>query len=110
MLSFEQCLVHGKHHQNDKKEEATQTGLNDSDSKDAGVAVVAQQLRTQHSVSEDLGSIPGLAQWCRLAAEAPTQPLAWGLPYASGAAIKRKNNPSQPKDAYSREIIFFFGK
>ena len=27
--------------------------------------------------------------WCRLAAAAPIQPLAWELPYAIGAAIKR---------------------
>ena len=33
--------------------------------------------------------------WCRLAAAAAIQPLAWGLPYAEGAALKshkkRKN-------------------
>ena len=28
--------------------------------------------------------------WCRSAAIAPTQPLAWELPYATGAAFKRK--------------------
>ena len=28
--------------------------------------------------------------WCRLAAAAPVQPLAWKLPYAMGAALKRK--------------------
>ena len=30
--------------------------------------------------------------WCRLAAAAPIQPLAWKLPYAMGTAIKRKKN------------------
>ena len=29
--------------------------------------------------------------WSRLAASAPTQPLAWELPYATGVVIKRKN-------------------
>ena len=29
-------------------------------------------------------------QWCRLEAIAPIQPLAWELPYATGAALKRK--------------------
>ena len=28
--------------------------------------------------------------WRRLAAVAPIQPLAWELPYAGGAALKRK--------------------
>ena len=28
--------------------------------------------------------------WCRLAAAAPIQPLAWQLPYASGVALKSK--------------------
>ena len=53
-------------------------------------------------IHEDSGSIPGLAQqvkdldltwlwlWRRLAAAAPIQPLAWKLPYAAGAALKRK--------------------
>ena len=28
--------------------------------------------------------------WCRLTAAAPTQPLAWELPYAVGVALKKK--------------------
>ena len=68
------------------------------------------------SIHEDLGSIPGLAQWiegssiavscsvrhrsgldpvllwlwCSLAAVALIRPLAWELPYAVGAALKRQ--------------------
>ena len=30
-----------------------------------GVPVVAQRLRTQHSVCVDVGSIPGLTQWVK---------------------------------------------
>ena len=72
-------------------------------------------LRTQYSVFEDVGLIPGLSQWvksgiatscgigyrgildlllvwlwCKLAAVALIQPLAWEIPYATGVAIKRK--------------------
>ena len=28
--------------------------------------------------------------WCRLTATAPIGPLAWGPPYTSGAALKKK--------------------
>ena len=77
-----------------------------------GAPVVAQEVKNPISIYEDAGSIPGLAQWvkglvcsigcreswdlallwlwCRLAADAPIQPLAWELPCATGAALKSK--------------------
>ena len=70
------------------------------------------RLRTQHSVHEDEGSVPGLVQWvknlsCSIgrrwsldlvlqqpwhkpAAVALIQPLVQELPYEAGTAIKRK--------------------
>ena len=49
---------------------------------------------------EAASSIPGFTQrvkdlaslwlWCRLAATAPTGPLAWEPPYAAGAALERQ--------------------
>ena len=52
------------------------------------------------SIHEDASSIPGLSQcvtdsallwlWCRPAAVALIQPLAWEHPYAMGAALKRQ--------------------
>ena len=32
---------------------------------DAEIPTVTQELRTQHSVCEDVGSVPGLAQWVK---------------------------------------------
>ena len=34
-----------------------------------------------------------LWSWCRPAAVAPIQPLAWGLPYVTGAALKINKSP-----------------
>ena len=55
---------------------------------------MVQQVKNPASVHQDVGSIPGPAQWvriqhchelwCRPAAVAPIQPLAWELPYAAG--------------------------
>ena len=51
--------------------------------------------------------------WHRLAAVAPIQPLAWGLPYATGVALKRgkkeietekRNNEFRKKSSMSSAI------
>ena len=50
------------------------------------------------SIHKVAGLVPGLTHgsdpmllwlWCRLAAAVPSQPLAWELPYAVGAALEK---------------------
>ena len=88
---------------------------------------MAKQVKNPTSIHEDVGSIPGLAQWvmhpdvscgvghrcgkdlallwlwCRPAAIALIQPLAWELAYAEGVALKDKTN-KQNKDKKKSKI------
>ena len=88
-----------------------------------GVPVVAQWLTNPTRNHEVVGSIPDLTQWvgdpvlpwamvqvadaawipevlwlwCRPAATAPIGPLAWGLPYAVGAALEKPKKKKKRK-------------
>ena len=44
--------------------------------------------------------------WCRPAAEAPIQPLAWEPPYAMGVALKKKKKDRGQAGSKSKEHIF----
>ena len=41
----------------------------------------------------------GLWLWCRLAAVAPIQPVAWELPYVVGVALKRQKKKKKKKSS-----------
>ena len=68
---------------------------------------MAQQKQTQlvsmRIGARSLASLSGLSFWhwhelrCRSVAEAPIGPLAWELPYAPGAALKRRKRKKHPK-------------
>ena len=68
---------------------------------------MAQRLTNPTRIHKDEGLIPGPLQWvkdlallwlwCRPAVVALIRPLAWELPYAMGAALKRQKDEKKKK-------------
>ena len=81
---------------------------------------MARGSRTRHSVHVDAGSIPSLTQWVkdpvlpwlwhRPATAAPTEPLAWEIPYAAGAVVKRQTERKNLLDDVSSKMKMRAGK
>ena len=56
-------------------------------------------------VGRRLGSDPSLLwQWCRPAAVAPTRPLAWEPPYATGAALEMAERQKKHSNQSIRKL------
>ena len=49
-----------------------------------------------------------LWRWRRLAAAAPTRPLAWELPHAASAALKNRKQKDAPQESELRERAWEF--
>ena len=61
----------------------------------------------RRGVGRRRGSEPGLLWlWCRLAATAPIQPLAWEPPYAMCAALKKKKTKKKKKKKVKKENLY----
>ena len=66
------------------------------------------------SICENVGLIPGLAQWvkdlallwlwCRPAAAALIQPPVWEPPYAAGVALKRKRKKKKKITSVGKDV------
>ena len=74
------------------------------------VPVLAQWLTILTRNQEVAGSIPDLTQWVkdlvllwrwrRPVATGPIRPLAWGPPYATGAALEKTKEEKKKKNYY----------
>ena len=84
----------------EKNSDREEKAINVGSKKELGWSSHCGSVMNPTSIHEGSGWIPGLAQWvqdlalqrlwCRPAAAAPIQPLAWELPYATSAARKIK--------------------
>ena len=95
---------------------------------------MAHWVKNLTSICEDLGSVPGLDQWikgygvavscgvscrcgsdltllwlcCRLAAAAPIPLLAWELPCAMSAALKKQEKQEKKISSVTPQIYLLF--
>ena len=92
-LRLNRVFLVGDHHRGSWGSEQTLRQCVTHEVKPSGTPLISSSAQTLNSIYWLDPALLGL--WCRLAAGAPIQPLAWEPPYAEGVVLKSKKKESK---------------